>query len=723
MFRIKIIPYKLQFRQPVGTSRGIYTDHKVWYVVLQDSEDRFHYGIGECAPLHDLSCDYTPDYADTLASFCTITEAKQQIDTELLRHYPSILFGLETAMQHYQRQSWQLWESPFSRGEEGITINGLVWMGDHSFMLAQIDSLLKRGFRCMKLKIGAIGFKRELNMLRSIRGQYNAGQVTLRVDANGNFNRDEVMEKLHQLAELSIHSIEQPIPAGEWQKMAELCASTPLPIALDEELIGVNDLLEKRKLLETIHPQYIILKPSLHGGITGCAEWIDLAQEMKIGWWITSALESNIGLNSISQWCATLNNSLPQGLGTGTLYTNNIPIPLEIRGDQLWFDLKSEKVKQWDSELVCSDQKEMYPICIEGIIYTPSDFRGEREVDFKSKSTFHQQLYQFLREWFSKSATLRLHTSGSTGKPKEITVRKEQMIQSAKSSCDFFGLKKGDKALLCLPLAYIAGKMMVVRALYAGLDIYLIEPGGNPLAQTDIPFDFAAMVPLQVYNSLQTEDERERLSRIKLLIIGGGAIDETLEKKLKSFPNAIYATYGMTETLSHIALRRLSNPEASNYYTPLPSVRLTLSEEKRLIIDAPLVSDKPIVTNDIAELNPDGNFLIKGRIDNIINSGGIKVQIEEVEKMLHPHITGNFAITSLPHPKLGEAIVLVIEGASEPIYLESAIKRILPRYHQPLLIHMVASIPLTGNGKIDRLAMRQLAKKINLSSPTTRYIH
>jgi len=370
-----------------------------------------------------------------------------------------------------------------------------------------------------------------------------------------------------------------------------------------------------------------------------------------------------------------------------------------------------------------SNKKEMSQISIEGVIYAPADFRYERESDFTSKSTFHHQLYLFLREWFTDSTTLRLHTSGSTGKPKEIIVRKEQMLESARNTCDFFGLKKGNKALLCLPLEYIAGKMMVVRALYAGLDIYLVEPGGHPLAQTDIPFDFAAMVPLQVYNSLQTNDEKQRLSRIKQLIIGGGAIDESLEKELKSFTNAIYATYGMTETLSHIALRRISNPEDGNYYTPLPSVQLTLSEENRLIIDAPLVSDKPIVTNDIAELNPDGSFLIKGRIDNIINSGGIKVQIEEVEQILHPHITGNFAISSLPHPKLGEAIVLVIEGLDEPHYLKKAIKQLLPRYQQPLLIYIVDTIPQTGNGKIDRLAVKQLAKKINLSSPTTRYIH
>ena len=345
MFRIKIIPHQLRFKRPAGTSRGVYTDHKVWFVVFRDNDDASHYGIGECAPLHDLSCDYIPDYAKTLASFCKITEEKQQVDRELLRLHPSILFGLETAMQHYQQRSWQLWDSPFSRGEEGIAINGLVWMGDHAAMMQQIESLLSRGFRCIKLKIGALDFERELHLLRFIRNHYTADEIPLRVDANGNFAYDEVMERLHQLAELDIHSIEQPIAAGEWQKMAELCASTPLPIALDEELIGVNNPDQKRELLATIRPQYIILKPSLHGGIAGCTEWINRADEINAGWWITSALESNIGLNSIAQWCATFNNPLPQGLGTGTLYTNNIPMPLEIRGDRLWLDPNGKFLK------------------------------------------------------------------------------------------------------------------------------------------------------------------------------------------------------------------------------------------------------------------------------------------------------------------------------------------------------------------------------------------
>lgn len=338
MFRITIIPYTLHFKQPAGTSRGVYTEHRVWYVVFTDTADDSHFGIGECAPLHDLSCDYDAQYAEKLIACCQMAEEKQTVDVDALRNYPSILFGLETAMRHYNRSSWKLWDSPFAEGKQGISINGLIWMADYAHMLKQIESKLQQGFRCIKLKIGAIDFEQELALLRFIRSHYSAQEITIRVDANGNFGNDDALHKLEQLAQLDIHSIEQPIKAGQWEEMARLAASTPLPIALDEELIGVNDPLMKRKLLETIRPQYIILKPSLHGGLSGAAEWIERAREQNIDWWITSALESNIGLNSIAQWCATFDNPLPQGLGTGMLYTNNIPLPLTIQQDELRFD-------------------------------------------------------------------------------------------------------------------------------------------------------------------------------------------------------------------------------------------------------------------------------------------------------------------------------------------------------------------------------------------------
>lgn len=351
----------------------------------------------------------------------------------------------------------------------------------------------------------------------------------------------------------------------------------------------------------------------------------------------------------------------------------------------------------------------MGEITISGITYSRDEILRDPPVGFASETPFHHQLYLFLKEWFSPLFTMRLHTSGSTGVPKEITVRKEQMLQSARMTCDFFQLKKGDRALLCLPVNYIAGKMMVVRAIYAGLDLYPVEPSGYPLAGGAEQYDFAAMVPLQVYNALQTGEARQRLSQINKLIIGGGAMDAQLEESLRDFPNAIFATYGMTETVSHIALRSISGPGAAQYYSPLPGVTLSLSHEQTLVIDAPRVADAPVVTNDMAEVRVDGTFRILGRKDNVINTGGIKVQTEEVEQILRPHMTGNFAITSLPHPKLGEAIVLLIEPVADPATVRETVRKLLPRYQQPLHILIVKAVPQTGSGKTDRAATRKLA--------------
>ena len=342
--KVKIVPYTLQFKRPAGTSRGVYHNHKVWFVLIRSISNPDIWGVGECAPLFDLSCDYSENYEQVLVHFCQELEKKGNIDIEALRHHPSILFGLETALRQYQQNSFALWDTPFSKGEEGIPINGLIWMGDYKYMFEQIESKIEQGFRCIKLKIGAINFEEELSLLRYIRRHFSAEEVTLRVDANGAFSPDDALEKLKYLSEMDLHSIEQPIPAGKWDEMSRLVADTPLPIALDEELIGVNDIEEKKKLLDIIHPQYIILKPTLHGGISGANEWIELAELFSIDWWITSALESNIGLNAISQWCATFKNSLPQGLGTGGLYTNNIQMPLLTKGDCLWYDTEGKTI-------------------------------------------------------------------------------------------------------------------------------------------------------------------------------------------------------------------------------------------------------------------------------------------------------------------------------------------------------------------------------------------
>ena len=348
MYQLQIIPRTLHFKQPAGTSRGIYTTRRVWYLLLTDTVSG-RYGVGECAPLPALSCDDLPEYEEILQAHCREVERNGCIDYEALRPYPSMLFGLEAALQHLHAGSLQLWPTPFSEGRQGIPINGLIWMGNFDEMYQRIEEKMKAGFRCIKLKIGAIDFERELELLSHIRKHFSPEQIELRVDANGAFSPEDAPRKLEQLNEFQLHSIEQPIRAGQWQAMKQLCATTPFPIALDEELIGINERERKIELLDTIRPQYIILKPSLHGGIQGSQEWIALAAERGIGSWVTSALESNIGLNAIAQWCATLQPSLPQGLGTGLLFTDNVDYPLHIQGDCLWYHPEEAEpdLKQW----------------------------------------------------------------------------------------------------------------------------------------------------------------------------------------------------------------------------------------------------------------------------------------------------------------------------------------------------------------------------------------
>jgi len=332
----------LHFKQPAGTSRGVYTTRKIWLVHLYEGDC---HGVGECAPLPDLSCDAMGDeaYISILNKVCEVFCQKGEIDNDTLRDYPSMLFGLETALLDVRckkdARRGLLFDTAFSRGEVGIPINGLVWMGNYEEMLKRMESKLEQGFRCVKLKIGAIDFDQELDLIKRIRSRFSFHEIELRLDANGAFPYEDALYKLELLSQYAIHSIEQPIRQGQWAYMAELCRESPLPIALDEELIGVNDLAMKRHMLNIIKPRYIILKPSLHGGMAGCREWIDTAREMGIGSWITSALESNIGLNAIAQFASSVYGdhvTMPQGLGTGLLFTDNIPMPLEIRGDQLW---------------------------------------------------------------------------------------------------------------------------------------------------------------------------------------------------------------------------------------------------------------------------------------------------------------------------------------------------------------------------------------------------
>jgi O-succinylbenzoate synthase len=334
--------YILNFKRPSGTSRGVLTEKETWFIHL---EENGKIGIGECGILRTLSVDDRPDYEEKLQWVCENIHLGKDKLWESLLEFPSIQFGVEMAfLSLASKTPFELFESEFTSGQKSMLINGLVWMGEESFMKQQIEEKLAQGFTCIKLKIGAIDFEKELGLLRFIRQHFDEKTIEIRVDANGAFSSNDALHKIKQLAVYKLHSIEQPIQKNNTDRMAELCKITPLPIALDEELIGVFLPSEKEALLQKIKPQYIILKPSLVGGFRGTLEWISIAEKLKIKWWITSALESNIGLNAIAQFTYTLHNLLPQGLGTGGLYTNNFECPLEILNGHLIY----KKDKKWE---------------------------------------------------------------------------------------------------------------------------------------------------------------------------------------------------------------------------------------------------------------------------------------------------------------------------------------------------------------------------------------
>lgn len=346
MIKANYKKYILNFKNPSGTSRGILKTKETWFIILTKNGK---IGVGETGLFRGLSIDDISNYEDKLIWVCKNIDLGLKNLLKSLYDFPSIQFGLEQAFLSLNSQDrFELFPSRFTRGEKSIPINGLIWMGEKGFMNNQIKEKLKAGFSCIKMKIGAIDFDTEIELLKSIRKEFSSKEIELRVDANGAFNTKNALEKLKILSELEIHSIEQPIRQGQHNDMAELCAKTPLPIALDEELIGVFSSEEKKKLLKMIQPQYIILKPSLVGGFAGTREWINLANETSCGWWITSALESNVGLNAIAQFTDTLQSDLPQGLGTGGLFTNNFVSPLEVNNGTLQYNPK----QNWNFKLI-----------------------------------------------------------------------------------------------------------------------------------------------------------------------------------------------------------------------------------------------------------------------------------------------------------------------------------------------------------------------------------
>lgn len=334
--RLQFLPYNLIFKTPAGTSRGIMNEKITCIMRIFDESSPQQFGLGEAGIFPGLSPEADNRFFYKLMELQANIRIGKPTD---LSAFPSLQSGLEQCIRDFAGGCKRIYfDSPFVEGKSPITINGLVWMGNYETMMDRLRQKIELGFKCIKIKIGAINWQNELDLIRHIRKTYSANEVEIRVDANGAFNMDNVLPKLAQLAELDIHSIEQPIPAGHPELMHFLCDVSPLPVALDEELIGKFSFEQKKETLDLIRPRYIVLKPSLIGGFSGAEEWINLAKERGIGWWITSALESSIGLNALAQWVATLDNPMPQGLGTGQLYTNNFPSPLFLDRDQLSYN-------------------------------------------------------------------------------------------------------------------------------------------------------------------------------------------------------------------------------------------------------------------------------------------------------------------------------------------------------------------------------------------------
>ena len=626
----------LNFKQPAGTSRGVMKTRDLWYITITENGKT---GIGECAPLPGLSLDNIDQIESKLGEVCKDPNSHIK-DLSILKGFPSIRFGLEMAELDLRNGGSQNYFGSF----ESIKINGLIWMGDPDFMMSQLKQKLEESWKCIKIKIGALDFEKELEILQSIRSQFGKDNLELRVDANGAFTVSDTNEKLNRLAEFDLHSIEQPIQTGQWDLLTELCQYSPIPIALDEELIPLVNEEDRIRMLDRVKPQYLVLKPSLLGGFSESDKWIELAKERNICWWITSALESNIGLNAIAQWTAKMKPCGFQGLGTGQLFTNNIPSPLKVKS---------------------------------GILS-------------KSNSQIWDDVNQFISDWYSPKDEMMLQTSGSTGKPKSISVKKGWMKNSAQLTGKTFGLKEGDTALLCMPMKYVAGKMMVVRALKLGLDLKVVEPFSKPLKNIDEPIDFAAMVPMQLEKSL------DQIEKMKTLLVGGGKVNPKLVEKIQGISTQVNETYGMTETLTHVAIKPLNGPNKSDVFQALDGIQFEMDDRSCLVIFAPMMNPNPVVTNDLVELVDETSFRWLGRIDNVINSGGIKIIPELVEAKLTEVVSSRrYFIAGLPDESLGEKVVLVIEGDEIEISLD-----VLEKYERPKEIYFISKFVEIESGKV-----------------------
>ena len=679
--------HPLTFSKPAQTSRDVLYHKPSFLITICDKHGRK--GVGECSLIPGLSIESEEE----VVSFLETLQAKSGINVREIPHtLPSVRFAVETALRSLKRGGEAQWSG-------GITINGLVWMDSAKGMLEQVDILVNKGFKTIKLKVGTLPFNEELEMLREIRRKCPAEEFTIRIDANGAFGRDSgdgmtAIEKLVALsnADLNIHSIEQPIPAGQYDKMATLCAASPIPIALDEELIGVNSHAERRALLEKTKPKYLILKPSLIGGLDESEKWISLANELGIGWWVTSALESNVGLSAIAEWVAGLLETNPtlqglaQGLGTGGLFTNNTASTMYIEDGKLYAQ------QQKPGSIVLQGQT--FPLSSAGA----TDFEA-----YKGRPRWTDGIARTLVDWFQNPASpLEFKTSGSSGTPKDISHSRESVVASAKDSLTFFGLNPGTRAVLALPIDFVAGRLMLVRAIVGRWNLEIIEPSSRPACTNEL--DFIALTPLQCASLLPD------FPVVSKVLLGGGVVREGLKNKL---PQGIefWEGFGMTETITQIAARRIISGKSNPPFAALPGVNFRTGPDGTLVIHAPNRGVFELVTDDLVERIDGQNSRWLGRKSSVINSGGMKVIPEVVEReirgIMRP-LDCAYLIRGIADDGLGERVVLRLDSEKlnqedeEELLRKIASLETLPSYHNPRGIEYGA-IKTSIVGKIQRI--------------------
>ena len=679
--------HPLTFSKPAQTSRDVLYHKPSFFITMCDKSGRK--GVGEISLIPGLSLESEEEVRSYLETLIT----KRGINVEdIPLTLPSVRFAVETALRSLKREGEAHWSG-------GITINGLVWMDRVKGMLEQVDTLVNKGFKTIKLKVGTLPFQEELDMLREIRRKCPAEEFTLRIDANGAFGKDAgdgmtAIEKLEALshADLDIHSIEQPIPQGQYDKMATLCATSPIPIALDEELIGVHSQSERRALLEKTKPKYLILKPSLIGGLAESEKWIELAYELGIGWWVTSALESNVGLSAIAEWIAgVLENNpklqgLAQGLGTGGLFTNNTASTMYIEDGKLY-----------------AQQQKPGSIVLQGQTFPFSRAGANEFKAHKGRPSWTDGIARTLVDWFQNpESPLLFKTSGSSGPPRDILHTRESVISSAKDSITCFGLNPGTRAALALPIDFVAGKLMLVRAIVGRWNLEIIEPSSRPACKNAL--DFIALTPLQCASLLPD------FPVVSKVLLGGGVLRDSLKNKL---PKGIefWEGFGMTETLTHIAARRVISGKDNPPFKALPGVSFDTRPDGVLVIHAPNRGVNHLVTDDVVERIDAQNFIWLGRKSSVINSGGLKVIPEVVEReirnILRP-LDCAYLIRGLEDEGLGEKVMLRLDSEKlnqedeDELLRKIASLDTLPAYHHPRGIEYGA-IKTSIVGKIQRL--------------------